>query len=108
MDRPNQMSGKQVLCSTMMLLSTVAYSQTSSVQGKTIAPIELQYASVLSGYRAYADEPIQSWREANDRVGRIGGWRAYAKEIRTGEQAKETPPAVDNLANKNNKKMEKQ
>ncbi|MDP2000462.1 MAG: hypothetical protein Q8K22_12845 [Rhodoferax sp.] len=108
MDRPTPMSGKKVLCSTLLLLSTVTYSQTSPVQGKTIAPIELRYASVLSAYQVYADEPIQPWREANDRVGRIGGWRAYAKEIRTGEQAKETPPAVDNLANKNNKKMEKQ
>ena len=108
MDRPTPMSGKKVLCSTLLLLSTVTYSQTSPVQGKPIAPIELRYASVLSAYQAYADEPIQPWREANDRVGRIGGWRAYAKEIRTGEQAKETPPAVDNLANKNNKKMEKQ
>ena len=108
MDRPTPMSGKKVLCSTLLLLSTVTYSQTSPLQGKTIAPIELRYASVLSAYQVYADEPIQPWREANDRVGRIGGWRAYAKEIRTGEQAKETPPAVDNLANKNNKKMEKQ
>ena len=108
MDRPTPMSGKKVLCSTLLLLSTVTYSQTSPVQGKTIAPIELRYASVLSAYQVYADEPIQPWREANDRVGRIGGWRAYAKEIRTVEQAKETPPAVDNLANKNNKKMEKQ
>ena len=108
MDRPTPMSGKKVLCSTLLLLSTVTYSQTSPVQVKTIAPIELRYASVLSAYQVYADEPIQPWREANDRVGRIGGWRAYAKEIRTGEQAKETPPAVDNLANKKNKKMEKQ
>ena len=43
-------------------------------------PTRLQYTSTLSGYQAYADEPVQSWREANDRVGRIGGWKVYAKE----------------------------
>ena len=42
------------------------------------------YQSALSGYRSYADQPVQSWREANDRVGRIGGWKAYAKESQGG------------------------
>lgn len=42
-----------------------------------------RYRSTFEGYRPYADEGVTatSWREANDRVGRIGGWRAYAAEI---------------------------
>lgn len=50
-------------------------------------PTKLQYSSAIGAYQAYADQPVQSWREANDRVGRIGGWRAYAKEIKTGVPA---------------------
>ena len=38
------------------------------------------YRSALEGYERYSDEKIVNWKEANDSVGRIGGWRAYAKE----------------------------
>ena len=36
--------------------------------------------SSLAAYRRYAEQPVEPWRESNDRVGRIGGWRAYARE----------------------------
>jgi hypothetical protein len=58
-------------------------------------PTKLQYTSALSSYQGYADQAVQSWREANDRVGRIGGWRAYAKEAATGQLAPDTPPAAN-------------
>ena len=38
------------------------------------------YQSPLSDYRTHTDEPLQDWREANDQVGRIGGWRTYSME----------------------------
>src|SRR5215203_3828041 len=38
------------------------------------------YGSAWSGYRPFADEKIISWKEANDEVRRIGGWRAYLRE----------------------------
>lgn len=38
------------------------------------------YKSAFDDYRGFSDEPAVPWREANDRVGRIGGWRAYARE----------------------------
>ncbi len=38
------------------------------------------YRSAFDGYRRYADEPVTPWKAANDQVGRIGGWRTYAKE----------------------------
>ena len=58
----------------------------------------MQYASPIGAYQGwYADQPVQSRREANDRVGQIGGWRAYAKEIKSGEpaSAKDAAPASD-------------
>lgn len=31
-------------------------------------------------YQGWRDEPLQDWREANDRVGAVGGWRTYLRE----------------------------
>jgi hypothetical protein len=45
--------------------------------------MRLSYASPLSGYRAWDDQQVKSWRDANDRVGRIGGWRAYSREAQS-------------------------
>lgn len=39
-----------------------------------------QYRSALESYQPYSDTKMVPWKEANDAVGRIGGWRAYAKE----------------------------
>ena len=40
----------------------------------------LTYESSLSQYRRLGNEAPISWREANDTVARIGGWRVYARE----------------------------
>jgi len=31
-------------------------------------------------YQSWRDEPLQDWRQANERVGEIGGWRTYLRE----------------------------
>lgn len=31
------------------------------------------YRSAFAGYRNFKDEPVGSWREANDAMGRLGG-----------------------------------
>lgn len=41
---------------------------------------DVVYRSALSAYRPYAEQSVGSWREANETVNRIGGWRAYARE----------------------------
>lgn len=43
---------------------------------------QLSYHSALSGYEAYKEQSVQPWKAANDKVGEIGGWRTYAKEMR--------------------------
>jgi hypothetical protein len=40
----------------------------------------LPWRSALEGYRPFDDQPVTPWRESNDTVGRIGGWREYARE----------------------------
>jgi hypothetical protein len=80
---------------TMALLAGSAMAQTPAEQTPSPAtPAPLTYISPLNGYQAYADQPVQSWREANDTVGRIGGWRTYAKEARTPEPAMDAAPST--------------
>lgn len=38
------------------------------------------HATALARYRSAGDAKVGSWREANDTVARIGGWRVYARE----------------------------
>lgn len=45
----------------------------------------LKYESSFGAPRRGADDKPVSWREANDSVGRIGGWRVYAREAQQPE-----------------------
>jgi hypothetical protein len=49
----------------------------------------LVYQSTLGTYRRLGGDKPVPWREANATVGRIGGWRAYAREA-----AEAAPPEV--------------
>ena len=62
------------------------------------ATVPLVHRSALSSYRRTGgeDPPATAWREANDTVGRIGGWRAYAREAQAGAStapSASSPPA---------------
>jgi len=48
----------------------------------------LDYVSVFESYRSFEELDDIGWREANDNVGRIGGWRSYARQVQA-EQKKE-------------------
>lgn len=54
-------------------------------------PAPLPYTSALQGYQPFADEKVRPWKESNATVGKIGGWRAYAKEA--AEPNAKTPKA---------------
>lgn len=43
--------------------------------------------AALDGYRRWADAPPSDWRAANATVGRMGGWRSYAREAAGGQPA---------------------
>lgn len=53
----------------------------------------LAYRSAFEGYRGLTEQPLQSWRESNDTVGRIGGWQSYAREGQGGAVAGSAPPS---------------
>ncbi len=47
-----------------------------------------QYRSALEDYQPYRESKPVPWKEANDTVGKIGGWRVYAKEAAEGQAPK--------------------
>jgi len=78
--------------------NTPKKTQTQSANAMTDVPV-MVYQSALSGYRAFQDEKVSSWKANNDNVARIGGWRAYAREASEPEQppratGRETPTAT--------------
>ena len=73
-----------------------AMVEAKPVAAVIVAPVAtraLGYESVFARYKSYRDEKTGSWREANDTVERIGGWRAYAKEA---QQPEAPAPAKSN------------
>lgn len=80
---------------TLALVASAAEpSASTSTQPKSSRPDPLAadasvppavHRSALDGYRANRDASLRSWKEANDEVSRIGGWRAYAREAARGD-----------------------
>jgi hypothetical protein len=54
-------------------------SSRDPLDAKAAVPL-LVHRSSLSSYRSAHDVRVGSWREANDTVTRIGGWRVYTRE----------------------------
>ena len=52
-----------------------------------------RYQSAFEGYQAYSDDKVLSWKESNDTVGKIGGWRVYAREAQGAQPAPAKEPA---------------
>ena len=82
---------------TLLTLMSAASSQT---QAPAADPLDAQakvprlaHQSSLAQYRRMSDETVGSWREANDNVGRIGGWRTYLREARQPDAAASAPNA---------------
>jgi len=65
-----------------VLLTAGSFHAWSDTGNGASGPSEkaMTYRSALENHRPYQAQPVQPWREANDTVGRIGGWRAYARE----------------------------
>ena len=51
------------------------------------------YRSALGAYRPAGDVKLGSWKEANETVARIGGWRVYAREASQPGSASGASPA---------------
>lgn len=91
-------------CALLAVLSTIALAaqaqpaaspaQPDPLDPKAAVPA-LAYESSFAQYRRLGDEKALSWREANDTVARIGGWRVYAREA---QQPEAVPPGKSTTA----------
>lgn len=93
-----------LLLSGLLLSSSLAVAQTVSTDGTAVpnaaepAGFQLQYFSVFTHYQFFRDQPLLSWQETNDNVGKIGGWRFYARDAMppgTSTSADETGPDTE-------------
>lgn len=64
--------------------------------GATVAPVV--HVSPFAAYRPFVHANPAPWRGVNDEVARIGGWKAYAREVYEAQQQSpakgEAPPAA--------------
>lgn len=56
------------------------------------------WRSAFDGYQPFSEERTLSWRQANDTVQDIGGWRAYAREAAQPASGAASGPRPDGSA----------
>lgn len=79
---------RPLICGALLAALSAAAAPPPADPADPKAPVpELRPPSALAGYRRLADPPPLTWREANDRVTRIGGWRSYLREAQAPEPA---------------------
>ena len=81
-----------VMFSCLQLSSAFAQSAIKPEAPKAEKPVELVYQSSFQNYQRYSASSVQPWKQSNDTVKDIGGWRAYAKEITQDTDAKSSTP----------------
>jgi hypothetical protein len=71
------------MATAMLAAATGAMAQVPSPAAPAMPPTAARsttYQSPFDTYRRFSEEPVVPWQQANDLVGRIGGWKAYARE----------------------------
>lgn len=87
-----------VIAATITALSTASWvwaqSPTSSTPHDDSAPIStIEYRSAFNGYQPQRNLELQSWRDVNDEMGRLGGHVGHVQE--TAPSATGTSPAEE-------------
>lgn len=84
-----------------LLLATWAAHAQTATPGARPDPLDPQakvpalvYISSFAAYRRLGEDKPLSWREANDTVTRIGGWRVYTREAQQAEPVGAPAPAA--------------
>lgn len=79
-----------VVATQVLAQPTPISSRPDPLDPKATVPA-LRYESATAQHRRLSDEKTVSWRDANDTVARIGGWRVYAREA---QQSDPPAPAI--------------
>lgn len=82
----------------LLAAASIAHAQGAPARAERADPLDPQarvpavtHPSSLAGYRRLGDDRRIPWKEANETVNRIGGWRAYTREAQQPEPAASTP-----------------
>ena len=78
--------GLSALAASLQLLA-----QTPRGAAMALPAFDLAYSSAFEGYKPFEAGDVQDWRKSNDAVRDIGGWRAYAREMRGPANAASAP-----------------
>lgn len=76
---------------TLACAQTAPRGRTDPLDAAASVP-RLVYQSPLADYRRFAEQPVGSWRGANETANRIGGWRVYAREAAEAASAPASAP----------------
>ena len=68
-------------CMAVLFLFSQSVQAQASALPDAVPLTDLEYHSAFKGYQALREPKRAPWKEANDTVGRIGGWRVYAREV---------------------------
>ena len=84
-------------CLVLLVLPVSAWAELPDPLDAQAATPAVHYQSPLKTYQGFSAQPLQDWREANELVGRIGGWRTYAQEPYAEEVSAPQPtePAIE-------------
>jgi hypothetical protein len=85
---------------TLLAAASIVHAQGAPGRAERTDPLDAQarvpaatHQSPLAAYRRLGDDKPVSWKEANETVNRIGGWRTYAREAQQPEPAASAPAA---------------
>jgi hypothetical protein len=67
-------------CLVLLALPVSVWAELPDPLDAQAATPAVHYQSPLKTYQGFSAQPLHNWREANELVGRIGGWRTYAQE----------------------------
>jgi hypothetical protein len=79
------------ICLALLVLPTGSWAESPDPLDAQAATPAVHYQSPLKAYQGFSEQPLHDWREANELVGRIGGWRTYAQEPYAQEPHAEEP-----------------
>jgi len=85
-----------VLALSISYLGIIAVQPAYADSPTSTAASVLGYESALTGYKSLDGSDRTGWKESNETVGRIGGWRNYAKEAYKANQAEANAAAAGN------------
>jgi hypothetical protein len=82
----------------LLTAASLAQAQVTAIRPEPADPLDARapvphatHASSLSSYRRLGDDARIGWKEANEAVNRIGGWRVYAREAQQPDTAPSAP-----------------